>query len=181
MDCFRPFIVKKGEEITNDNYSMVSLLLVLRRNSYRGVGGYTYVDGLISETCLIALRGPVRQIRLDQGSSFVAVKNEFNGASLKELDPHDKIQRFLTGTHCEFVLNAPSASHAGEVHVHGNIKSGPCGAFWLGYLNYPHDPQIDCLEMATIKLWVVGCGGRGGNSDIPGEIWITPTTHKLIA
>ena len=30
-------------------------------------------------------------------------------------------------------------------------------------------------------LWVVGCGGRGGNSDIPREIWITPTTHKLIA
>ena len=35
-------------------------------------------------------------------------------------------------------------------------------------MNYPHDPQIDCLEMATsCGLWVVGCGGRGGNSDIP--------------
>lgn len=49
----------------------------------------------------------------DHGTNFVGVKNEF-AKSLKEIDTN-ALEIFLTERQCEFVFNAPSASHAGGV------------------------------------------------------------------
>jgi len=69
-------------------------------------------DSLINGLrCFIALRGAVRQIRCDQGSNFVGAKNEMataaNGMNT------DRIAACLLEQNCDFIFNAPCASHAG--------------------------------------------------------------------
>lgn len=63
--------------------------------------------------CFISIRGAVRQLRCDQGSNFVGARNEFREA-LKQCDTK-LLENFLSEMQCEFVFNAPSASHAGGV------------------------------------------------------------------
>ncbi len=69
-----------------------------------------FINGL---HCFIALRGSVRQIKCDQGTSFVGAKNELN-AALQEVDA-ERLATFLSGKQCNFVCNAPHASHADGV------------------------------------------------------------------
>ncbi|XP_043082438.1 uncharacterized protein LOC122329873 [Puntigrus tetrazona] len=69
-----------------------------------------FINGL---RCFIALRGAVRQIKCDQGTNFVGAKNELKNA-LKEIDA-DRLTVFLAEKQCDFVLNAPHASHTGGV------------------------------------------------------------------
>ena len=59
--------------------------------------------------CFTAIRGPIQQLRSDQGSNFVGARNELVNAT-KELDK-DRIQTYLTTNRCEFVTNVPSSSH----------------------------------------------------------------------
>lgn len=63
--------------------------------------------------CFISLRGAVCVLRCDQGTHFVGAKNELQRA-LKQCDTK-VLEAFLADKQCEFVLNAPSASHAGGV------------------------------------------------------------------
>jgi Family of unknown function (DUF5641) len=55
----------------------------------------------------------VTQIRSDQGSNFTGAQNEL-GTALKELSV-DRITTFLANKQCEFIFNAPYASHTGGV------------------------------------------------------------------
>ncbi len=57
----------------------------------------------------IAIRGPVRQLRCDQGTNFMGARREFSEL-LKGMD-----QERLRAVSCEFVVNVPSASHMGGV------------------------------------------------------------------
>ncbi|XP_006811475.1 uncharacterized protein LOC102805097, partial [Saccoglossus kowalevskii] len=61
----------------------------------------------------IAIRGPVKKLRCDQGTNFIGAKNELK-AALEELDQH-QVQRFLTERQCEWVFNPPHASHFGGI------------------------------------------------------------------
>lgn len=63
--------------------------------------------------CFIALRGAVQQIRCDQGTNFIGAKNELS-AALKQVD-NNRLTTFLAKKQCDFVLNAPHASHAGGI------------------------------------------------------------------
>ena len=67
-----------------------------------------FIDAL---RCFTAIRGPIQQLRSDQGSNFVGARNELVNAT-KELDK-DRIQTYLTTNRCEFVTNFPSSSHCG--------------------------------------------------------------------
>ncbi|XP_023812859.1 uncharacterized protein LOC111947690 [Oryzias latipes] len=57
----------------------------------------------------VAIRGPVRQLRCDQGTNFMGARKEFSEL-LKKVEPER--QRALG---CEFVANFPSSSHMGGV------------------------------------------------------------------
>ena len=66
--------------------------------------------------CFLARRGPVRQLRLDQGTNLVGAKGELKEA-LEQMD-NDEVRNFLLKKECdwfEFKLNTPTASHAGGV------------------------------------------------------------------
>ncbi|KAF1380884.1 hypothetical protein PFLUV_G00168670 [Perca fluviatilis] len=63
--------------------------------------------------CFVSLRGAVSQLRCDQGTNFVGARNELKEA-LKQCDTK-ALEAFLADKQCEFIFNAPSASHAGGV------------------------------------------------------------------
>lgn len=112
MDCFGPFSVKQGRKVYK-RYGLIFTCLSSRAIHIEMIDSLStdsFINGL---RCFIALRGAVRQIRSDQGSNFVGAKNELT-AALKELDV-EKLNYFLVENQCDFVLNAPGASHAGGV------------------------------------------------------------------
>ena len=64
----------------------------------------------------VCQRGPVQQLRSDQGTNFVGAKNELQ-AALLEMN-HDKIQRELLKDNSDWFtwkMNVPHASHMGGV------------------------------------------------------------------
>lgn len=61
----------------------------------------------------LAIRGPVKKLRCDQGTNFVGGKSQLDGA-LAEMD-QSRIQRFAAEQGCEWIFNPPLASHLGGV------------------------------------------------------------------
>ena len=64
----------------------------------------------------VCRRGPIRQLRADQGSNFIGARQELQEA-LTKMD-QGKIKTELLKRNCdwiEFNFNAPAASHMGEV------------------------------------------------------------------
>lgn len=112
MDCFGPFWTKQGRK-EQKRYGLLFTCFCSRAihiEMLEDLSTDTFINGL---RCFIALRGAVRQIKCDQGTNFMGAKNELN-AALKELDM-ERLNTFLTEKQCEFVMNAPHASHAGGV------------------------------------------------------------------
>ncbi|XP_065097354.2 uncharacterized protein [Paramisgurnus dabryanus] len=112
MDCFGPFLTKQGRK-ENKRYGLLFTCLSSRAIHIEILEDMTtdaFINGL---RCFIAIRGSVRQIKSDQGSNFVGAKNEFRDA-LKEVDA-DRLAVFLANKQCDFIMNAPHASHAGGV------------------------------------------------------------------
>jgi len=112
MDVFGPFMVKRGRS-EHKRYGLVFTCLCSRAIHLEMLEDMSTDSFINSLRCFIAIRGAVKQLRCDQGSNFVGAKNEFKSA-LKTMDP-ERVQRFLAEQHCEFVMNAPSSSHAGGV------------------------------------------------------------------
>lgn len=112
MDCFGPFSVKLGRKV-HKRYGLIFTCLSSRAihiEMLDSMSTDSFINGL---RCFIAIRGAVRQIRSDQGSNFVGAKNELAEA-LQELDC-EKLNNFLALNQCDFVMNAPCASHTGGV------------------------------------------------------------------
>ena len=61
----------------------------------------------------LALRGPAVQFCSDCGTNFVGARNELQ-SSLKDMDDR-AIQSYLATEACNWIFNAPHASHAGRV------------------------------------------------------------------
>lgn len=109
MDCFGPFIVKQGRKEIK-RYGLLITCMCSRAIHIEMLDDMSTDSFINSLRCVIAIRGAVRQIRSDQGSNFIGAKNEFE----KEFNVH-KLTSFLTEQHCDFIMNAPSASHNGGV------------------------------------------------------------------
>ena len=112
MDCFGPFWTKQGRK-QEKRYGLLFTCFCSRAihiEMLEDLSTDTFINGL---RCFIALRGAVRQIKCDQGTNFMGAKNELN-AALQELDMN-RLNTFLTEKQCDFVMNAPHASHAGGV------------------------------------------------------------------
>ncbi|XP_063052707.1 uncharacterized protein LOC134447256 [Engraulis encrasicolus] len=112
MDCFGPFVVKKGRK-EHKRYGLILTCLYSRAVHLEMLEDLS-TDCLINALrCFISLRGAVSQLYCDQGTNFVGAKNELKEA-LKQCDPKT-LEAFLADKQCNFVFNAPSASHAGGV------------------------------------------------------------------
>ncbi|KAK7909491.1 hypothetical protein WMY93_014175 [Mugilogobius chulae] len=112
MDCFGPFIVKKARK-EHKRYGLIFTCLYSRAVHIEMLEDLSTDSFINALRCFISLRGAVRQLHCDQGTNFVGAKNEFKEA-LKQCDKR-LLEVFLAEKQCEFVFNAPSASHAGGV------------------------------------------------------------------
>ena len=112
MDCFGPFMVKEGRRELK-RYAVIFTCMSSRAVHIEQLDDMTTDAFINALRCFTAIRGPVQQLRCDQGSNFVGARNEL-AAAVKELDK-DKIQSYLTNDRCKFVMNVPHSSHWGGV------------------------------------------------------------------
>jgi len=112
MDAFGPFLVRKGRK-EYKRYGLIFTCMCCRGVHIEMLEDMTTDCFINALRCFISIRGAVKQIRCDQGSNFIGARNVFREA-LKEVDP-ERIQVYLAERQCDFVMNAPSSSHAGGV------------------------------------------------------------------
>lgn len=112
MDCFGPFVVKRARK-EYKRYGLIFTCLSSRAVHIEMIEDLS-TDAFISALrCFISLRGAVRKLHCDHGTNFVGARNELK-ESLKQVDTK-ALEVFLSEKQCEFVFNAPSASHAGGI------------------------------------------------------------------
>lgn len=151
MDYFVPFGTKQGRKQEKRSFDLLKVCFCSRAihiEMLEDLSTDTFINWL---RCFIASRGAVRQIKCHQGTNFMGAKNELN-AALKELDM-DRLNIFLTEQQCEFVMNAPHASHAGGVRecqirtvrsIHNATLLLSFGRLTVDTLNSPN-----CVEPLT--------------------------------
>ena len=61
----------------------------------------------------MAFRGPVKQLRCDCATNYVAARNELESA-LTQMNQAE-IERYLSQNGCEWIFSTAHVSHAGEV------------------------------------------------------------------
>ena len=114
-DYFGPWHVKEGRKELK-RYGVLFTCLASRAVHLEVANSLetdSYINALRRFICR---RGPVRQIRSDQGTNFVGAKRELKEA-LTELN-QDKVKGEMLKLNCdwiEFKLNVPSASHMGGI------------------------------------------------------------------
>ena len=95
----------------------------------------------------MASRGPVIQLRSDQGTNLVGARTELKEA-LNKMDC-DEVRQFLVKKECdwiEFKLNTPTPSHAGSVwkRIIRTVRNA------LNGLLGQHGPQVDDKSLKTL-------------------------------
>ncbi|XP_038549580.1 uncharacterized protein LOC119883123 [Micropterus salmoides] len=108
LDCFGPFIVKEGRKELK-RYGLLFTCLCSRAVHIETLDDLTTDAFMNALRTFVAIRGPVRQLRCDQGTNFMGARRLFSEL-LKGID-----QERQRAFGCEFVTNVPSASHMGGV------------------------------------------------------------------
>jgi len=115
VDFFGPWIIKeKRKELKR--YGALFTCMVSRAIHIEVTHSLDTDSFINALRRFICRRGPIRQLRSDQGTNFVGARNELKEA-LSELD-HSKISREMLQQNCDyfsFKMNVPSASHMGGV------------------------------------------------------------------
>ena len=115
VDYFGPFIVKDGRKELKC-YGVLFTCLASRA-VHLEIANSLETDSFINALRrFISRRGPIRQLRSDQGTNFVGARKELTQA-LAEMD-QEKIKTTLLEEQCDwfsFKMNVPSASHMGGV------------------------------------------------------------------
>ncbi|XP_026012239.1 uncharacterized protein LOC113014739 [Astatotilapia calliptera] len=112
MDCFGPFVTTEGRK-QHKRYGLLFTCFCSRAIHIEFLEDLSTDAFINALRCFISIRGAVRHIQCDQGTNFVGAQNEFK-AALNELDTQ-RLTTYLTEKQCDFVMNAPHASHAGGV------------------------------------------------------------------
>ena len=113
VDYFGPFIVKDGRKELK-RYGVLFTRMASRAihlETSNSLDTDSFINALRR---LISQRGPIRQLRSDQGTNFVGACKELAQA-LSEMD-QDRIKSKLLQEHCDwfsFKVNVPAASHMG--------------------------------------------------------------------
>ena len=114
-DYFGPFLVKeRRKEIKR--YGVIFTCMASRAIHLEIANSLDTDSFLNAFRRFTSRRGPVRQLRSDQGTNFVGARRELLEA-LNEMD-QEKIKSSLLKEHCDWItfkMNVPSASHMGGV------------------------------------------------------------------
>ena len=110
IDCFGPFIIKEGRKELK-RWGCLFTCLSSRAIHLEVVSNMSTDSYINALRRFVSLRGNVKKIRCDCGTNFVGANNELK-AALKEIDDK-KVQQYLADRGCEYIFNAPRASHMG--------------------------------------------------------------------
>ncbi|XP_046548628.1 uncharacterized protein LOC124258605 [Haliotis rubra] len=111
VDMFGPFLVKEGRKGVK-RYGALFTCLGCRAIHIETTNSMSTDSFINALRRFITVRGPIRQLRSDQGTNFVGAQNELHGIDSK------RVSDFLHQQNCDyfsFVMNVPSASHMGGV------------------------------------------------------------------
>ncbi|KAK3745254.1 hypothetical protein QZH41_010888, partial [Actinostola sp. cb2023] len=113
VDYFGPFLVKVGRKEVK-RYGVLFTCMASRA-IHLEIANSLDTDSFINAyKRFVSRRGPIRQLRSDQGTNFVGARRQLKEA-LAEMD-QDSVKAELLKDNCdwiEFKMNVPSASHMG--------------------------------------------------------------------
>ncbi len=112
VDLFGPFVVKQGRK-EHKRYGVLFTCLACRAVHIEVTASLDTDSFLLALRRFVARRGPVVQIRCDNGTNFVGAERELRDA-LAEMQRKDIHQQLLK-RHIEWVFNPPAASHFGGI------------------------------------------------------------------
>ena len=145
VDFFGPFYVKEGRKELK-RYGVLFTCMACRAVHIETANSMDTSSFLSAYRRFVGRRGPVRQLRCDQGTNFVGAKSEYEKC-LENLN-NDKIRQELLKDQCDwvvYVMNAPNASHMGgvwerQVRTVRNV---------LSVLLNQHSTQLDDQDLRT--------------------------------
>ena len=108
VDYFGPYLVKEGRKEVK-RYRSLFTCLVSRAVHIENTCSLDTDSFIHALRHFIARRGPVREIRCDNGMNFVGAQRELSQA-IEEMD-HDQIQEKLRKEGTNWIFNPPAASH----------------------------------------------------------------------
>lgn len=115
VDYFGPFVIKERRKELK-RYGVLFTCMASRAIHIE-IANSLETDSFINALRrFVSRRGPIRQLRSDQGTNFVGTRTELTQA-LAEMN-QDKIKKKLLEEQCDwftFKMNVPAASHMGGV------------------------------------------------------------------
>lgn len=148
VDYFGPFYIKEGRKEIK-RYGVLFTCMASRAIHLEIATSLTTDLFLNAYRRFVCHRGPIQQLRSDQGTNFVGAKNELE-AALHEMN-HNKIQRELLKDNCDWFawkMNVPHASHMGGVWER-QIKT--VRSVLTGLLEN-HGNQLDDESLRTLMI-----------------------------
>ena len=115
VDYFGPWLIKDGRKEVK-RYGVIFTCMVSRAVHVETANALTTDSFLNAYRRFVARRGPIRQLRSDQGTNFVGARSELEKA-LTEMNAN-RVRDELLKDQCdyiEFKMNVPNASHMGGV------------------------------------------------------------------
>ena len=152
VDYFGPFYIREGRKEMK-RYGVLFTCMASRAIHLEIATSLTTDSFLNAYRRFVCRRGPIQQLRSDQGTNFVGAKNEMQ-AALNEMN-HEKIQRELLKDNCDWFawkMNAPHASHMGGVWERQirTVRSVLTG------LLQSHGSQLDDESLRTLMIEAKG-------------------------
>jgi hypothetical protein len=112
VDFFGPFMIKQGRKQLK-RYGAIFTCLSSRAIHIESAASLDTDSFILALRRFLARRGPIRQLRCDNGTNFVGAERQLREAfaEMKE----DKIKEILMKQSIEWVFNPPAASHFGGI------------------------------------------------------------------
>ena len=115
VDYFGPWLTKEGRREVK-RYGVLFTCMASRAVHLESANSLDTTSFINALRRFICRRGPVRQLRSDQGSNFMDAKRELKEAAAEFDD--NQIKEELLKNNCDWItfkMNVPSASHMGAV------------------------------------------------------------------
>ena len=117
LDVFGPWLVSarrtRGGVANSKRWAVLFTCLTTRAIHIEVIESMDTSCFITALRRFLALRGPAIQLRSDCGTNFIGARNELQSC-LSEMDD-SAIQSYLANEGCEWIFNAPHASHVGGV------------------------------------------------------------------
>lgn len=148
-DIFGPFTVRERRSELK-RYGAIFTCMASKAIHIELIDDMTTDAFINTLRCIIAIRGPIRQIHTDRGTNFIGAANELHKLLHPKLgDP--AVASYAAKNNIQFVTNIPYASHMGGVWERQirSIRTVLCG------LLKTHSNRLDTSSLRTLLYEVM--------------------------